>query len=125
VLVVAVELEREGERDATFRSEFFRRLEDCRVILAKLRIDCPAGLFVFVDGVLDKQGRLLERGLRILQLDGPFFAAGVRLDLDDEVRQVDVAVFGASRATFDQRGVRQRFQANAGDTTKAGLVVNV
>jgi hypothetical protein len=55
-----------------------------------------------------------------LQLDGLLFAAGVGLYLDHEVREVDVR-FRAAGAPFDERRMREGFQPNAGDTTKAGL----
>src|SRR5207253_551441 len=131
VLLVVLELQREGQQRLALARQRRVQFKDGGVVLADGAIDGPAALLVAVDGGGDRQALLFKRRPRIDELECPGFAADGRRG-DAEIGQREVAVVGASRPALGQAVVGQRLQANRGNPLQrdprgegVGVVVHV
>ena len=69
---------------------------------------------------------LLERGLRIGELHFDRLAgARKRLGHDAQVREVEIAILGPARPSFDQRRIGQGLDPHGGDLGQVGLTTIV
>ena len=113
MLVVVIELEREGERAGV--GERRGELENGGMVGADLGVDGPGGFLVGINRGGNGQSLLLKRCGRLHERRVELVRAAGRRDGELEVRQREVPVVRAARAVLLHRRVRQRFELHGGD----------